>query len=208
MEQILSNLFAPYADYTRLNIILELCAVFFSIVSALYSRQNNIKIYPTGIVSTLLFTYLCFEWELFADMLINAYYFVMSCWGWYLWSPAAKEEQAKNIGVTYAKQWLIAAGFFVFGAILSIAIYVALDRFGRWWSYVDILTTAIAFAAMYLLAKRKIENWLLLLAANIISAPLYYIKGYTISSFLYFIFIVISVMGYLSWRKIYQAQQK
>ena len=71
----------------------------------------------------------------------------------------------------------------------------------NWTAYVDTLTTAIFFVGMWLMAKRKIENWLYWIVGDIISVPLYFYKGYTLSSLLYLILTIIAVFGYFAWKK-------
>ena len=58
--------------------LLEGIAVFFGIASVYYSIKENIWVYPTGIISTLIYVWICFQYKLYADMGINAYYFSMS----------------------------------------------------------------------------------------------------------------------------------
>lgn len=79
-------LFQQYSDYETLDISLEFIAVVFGILSVWFSKKNNILVYPTGMISTSIFTYLLFKWSLLGDMMINAYYFVMSVYGWYIWT--------------------------------------------------------------------------------------------------------------------------
>ena len=78
-------LFSQYKDYSNVFIFLELTAVVFGIISVLFARKNNILVYPTGLVSTLIYVYILLEWKLFGDFIINIYYSVMSILGWYLW---------------------------------------------------------------------------------------------------------------------------
>ena len=75
MESILASLLAPYQEYSTMNIFLEATAIIFGLMSVWFSKKNNIWVYPTGIVSTVIFVYLLYNWNLLGDMLINAYYF-------------------------------------------------------------------------------------------------------------------------------------
>ena len=86
------DIFEPYKDYTTLHIVLEITAVLLAIISVLYSKNNNIKVYPTGIISTLIFVYLLYKWELFGDLIINIYFLVMSVYGWYLWKKPSENQ--------------------------------------------------------------------------------------------------------------------
>ncbi len=200
----MEHLFEPYKTYSTTDIILEIIAVLFAIASVLYSKKNNIKVYPTGIVSTLVFVYLLYKWELFGDMIINVYYFVMSIYGWYLWSTVASDKPILPITKMSRKDYKISTLIFIFSTIFVALVYFYFEKFGVWWSYVDIFTTGLFFVGMYLLAKRKVEHWIFLIVGDFISIPLYYFKGYTITGILFVIYTIIAVFGYLEWRKIHQ----
>lgn len=202
------NLFEPYKDYSTTDIILEIIAVVFAVVSVLYSKKNNIKVYPTGIVSTLIFVYLLYKWELFGDMIINVYYFVMSVYGWYLWSKPSEDREELKISRTNISDYKISTLIFIFSSIFVTLVYFFFEKFGVWWSYVDIFTTGLFFVGMYLLAKRKVEHWIFLIIGDIISVPLYYYKGYTITGMLYIAYTVIAVFGYLEWKKIWNKENQ
>ena len=91
--EFVQSLFAPYAEYTQVQIILEVLAAALGIASVIFAAKGNILVYPTGIISTAMYVFILFEFGLYGDMGINAYYFVMSIYGWYNWS---KEGEEKN----------------------------------------------------------------------------------------------------------------
>ena len=201
MPPIFEYLFGPYRGYETHQIVLEIIAVLFGLVSALFSRRNSILVYPTGIISTVLFVYLLWQWELLGDMIINIYYFTMSVYGWYIWTRKVAPDKHTPITLTTSKEHKRSVGIFVGAVAFIYIIYELFEKWTSWTAYVDTLTTGLFFVGMWLLAKRKVENWLYLLAGNIISIPLYFYKGYTISSILYVIFVGISISGYFAWKK-------
>ena len=199
-------LFSQYKDYSNVFIFLELTAVVFGKISVLFARKNNILVYPTGLVSTLIYVYILLEWKLFGDFIINIYYSVMSILGWYLWSRKKNGATEFPISVMNRKDYLISSIIFT-GTLLFVAlVYYFFDKFTHWTAYVDTLTTALFFVGMWLMAKRKIENWLLWIVADIISVPLYFYKGLTFSSIQFLLFTIIAILGYIEWRKFLQKQ--
>ena len=86
MNQIFDFFIDPYQSYSTIQIVLEITAAALGILSVWYARKENILVYPTGIVSTGLYAYLLFGWQLYGDMIINVYYFIMSIVGWYIWT--------------------------------------------------------------------------------------------------------------------------
>lgn len=201
MEPILDWFFAEYEGVPGYIVGLELVAVFFGILSAWFSKQNNILIYPTGILSTLIFVYLLGVYGLLGDLVINAYYFTMSIYGWYIWTRKVDAEHYTPITRTTSKEKKICLGIFLGTLIFIFVIYQVFDKWNSWTAYVDTLTTAIFFVAMWLLARKKLENWTFLLIGNIISFPLYFYKGLIFTSFQFLLFIAISIYGYRAWKK-------
>lgn len=201
MNQVFDWLFSEYKNVPFYIVILELTAIFFGIVSAWFSRLNNILIYPTGILSTAIFVYLLSVYGLLGDMIINIYYFSMSIYGWYFWTRKVDLEHFTPITRTNKKEKYFSVGIFIGTLIFIYFIYQVFNKWNDWTAYADTLTTALFFVAMWLLARKKLENWIFLLIGNIISIPLYFYKGLIFTSFQFILFVVISVIGYRAWKK-------
>ncbi|MBL4747188.1 MAG: nicotinamide mononucleotide transporter [Flavobacteriaceae bacterium] len=201
MTELVDFFFAQYKQYPTHEIVLEIIAIIFGFSSVWYSKQNKIWVFPTGIVSTLLFVYLLFKWGLLGDMMINAYYFIMSIYGWYIWTRKVDDSHVTPISSTTIKEKYTATIIFFATLIFVYLVYITFDKWNGWVAYVDALTTAIFFVGMWLMAKRKIENWLFWILGDIISVPLYFYKGYTFTSFQYLGFTFIAIFGYLAWKR-------
>ena len=197
-------LFDQYKEYPIYLIVLELIAVVFGIISVLFARKNNILVYPTGLVSTILYVYILFKFELFGDLIINFYYSIMSVLGWYLWSKTKNGEDEFPISTINRKECSISALIFIITLTFVAFVYHFFDKFTHWTAYVDAFTTGLFFVGMWLMAKRKIENWILWIIADVISIPLYFYKGLTFSSFQFILFTIIAILGYKEWRNFLQ----
>ncbi len=195
-------LFSQYKNYPAIEIMLELTAILFGLLSVWYAKKDSIWVFPTGIINTAIYTYLLWKWSLLGDMMINIYYVVMSVYGWYHWTRKKGGEVAFPISkmTSIEKKW----SFIIFSGtvVFVVGIYTFFNKFTNWTSYIDTLVTGIFFVAMWLMAKRKIENWILWIAGDIISVPMYFIKGYSFTSIQYLIFTIIAVFGYLEWKRI------
>ena len=202
MSEIIDFLFSQYSSYSDSFIFLELFAVIMNIISVLYAKQNNILVYPTGLIGTGIFVYILFNFSLLGDMIINGYFFIMSVYGWYYWSRKKDDVYINKVSTLENKEYkfilLLALGSLIFIYI----VYNQFDKWDNWTAYVDNITTAIFFVAMWLMAKRKIESWIFWIIGDLITIPLYFYKGLTISSIQYIIFTVLAILGYLSWKKI------
>tara|TARA_B100002019_G_scaffold196298_1_gene169993 strand:+ start:424 stop:1062 length:639 start_codon:yes stop_codon:yes gene_type:complete len=201
MSPVFDFLFGQYSAYTTIDIVLEITGVLFGLLSVWYAKKNSIWVYPTGMISTSIFVYLLFKWALLGDMIINAYYFIMSAYGWYYWSKREEQVIVHPITSTTKKEFKTALQFFGASLLFIFWVYQVFDKWKHWTAYVDTLTTAIFFVGMGLMARRKIEHWLFWIVGDIISIPLYFYKGLSLTSLQYLIFTLIAIYGYRSWKK-------
>lgn len=205
MMDFLDQLFYQYSQYSNTDISLEIIAVFFGFLSVWFSKNNNILVFPTGMINTSIFVYLLLKWSLLGDMIINAYYFIMSIYGWYFWLKGTNNTVSPISKVSNTDIRIVVLLFISSSAFVSL-VYTFFDKWETIVSYIDILTTAIFFAAMWLMAKRKVESWIFWIVGNIISVPLYLYKGLAFTSIQYFIFTVIAIAGYIKWKELYNKQ--
>ena len=201
MNQIFDFLFSQYNDYPLHILILEITAVIFGFLSVWFSKENKIWVYPTGMVSTAIFVYLLIDWGLLGDTMINAYYFIMSVYGWYVWTRKVDATHFTPISRTTIGEKKISILIFSLTLLFVYFVYQFFDKWTSWTAYVDTITTAIFFVGMWLMAKRKIENWIYWIIGDIISVPLYFYKGLTFTSFQYLMFTVLAIYGYIKWKK-------
>ena len=208
MSELINQIFEQYSQYSNIDISLELIAVFFGLLSVWFSKNNNVLVYPTGIINTSIFVYLLLKWQLLGDMIINVYYFLMSIYGWYYWT-----RKSNNIGYTPITRIQSTDIKIILIIIISSVLFVSylysfFEKWSGFVSYVDIITTAIFFAGMWLMARRKIESWFFWILGDIISVPLYFVKGLAFSSFQYLIFTFIAIAGYYKWKSIYNNKKQ
>ena len=201
MYQLFNSLFEQYSQYETFDIALEMLAVLFGLLSVWFSKNNNILVYPTGMISTAIFVYLLYKWFLLGDMIINGYFFFMSIYGWFIWSRK-KNNVFTPISHLNFNEIRISIYIFFTSLLTVYLVYVYFDKWDSFTAYIDNLTTAIFFVGMWLMANRKIENWFFWIMGDIISVPLYFYKGLTFTSLQYLIFTFIAISGYYSWKKI------
>lgn len=195
-------LFAQYKDYPTYMIVLENTAILFGLLSVWFAKKDNIWVFPTGIINTAIYTYLLWKWSLLGDMMINFYYVIMSVYGWYHWTR--KKDNVVEFPISKMTKSEKQISLLLFGAtiVFVVAVYTFFDKFTHWTSYVDTVVTGMFFAGMWLMARRKIENWILWIVGDVISIPMYFAKGLTCTSFQYLIFTIIAVYGYREWKRI------
>ena len=228
MNELIDFFLAPYQTASITNIILEFVAASLGITSVLYAKKENVLVFPTGIISTGIYIYLLSQWNLYGDLIINIYYTIMSLFGWYMWRKiiAGKTEKHISITRTTSKEKGIAGLIFISAAVFVIFIYRLygiipnvnftesisyafdnltsgnLQKFQKAVPFLDTFTTAAAFVAMWLMAIKKIENWNFWIITNIVSIPLYFVKGFGFTGIQYIVFLVSAILGYKEWKKI------
>jgi nicotinamide mononucleotide transporter len=183
---------------------LEAIAVITGLLSVWFARKENILVYPVGIISVLIYVYLCFKVKLYADMGINAFYFIMSIYGWIKWTMKTQGSDHRPITWATKTEWF----WSVLGVIVFfLALYQILDRFTDsnvpFW---DGLTTAIFIIGMWLMAFKKIENWIFWIVGDAMCIPLFASKGLILTSFQYTIFLVLAIAGYITWSSKFKVQ--
>lgn len=199
---ILQDIYEQFIQGLRDTSILEFIAVLFGIASVVFSRMENILVYPTGLINTILYTYFCFFWwDLYAEGSLNFYYTIMSVYGWVVWAQRnqATHERKVRISASSFREWSVAVLFFL---VAWIILYFVLRQFTD--STVplgDSFASASAYTGMWLMARKKLENWLWWILTNIASIPLYFYKGAVFTSMQYVVFLVLAIMGFITWRK-------
>lgn len=177
---------------------LEAIGVIFGIAEALFAKYNKVWLYPCGLINIIITIYLYLDIRLYAEILLQGYYLLLSIYGWFLWSRG--KGNLLKISLCTGKDNIIAGGI----VILSwIFLYVFLKNYTNsdvpiW----DSLVSAFAWAGMWLLTKRKLNNWIFLNISNLVAIPLLIHKGLILYSLLTLILFIIAIFGYLDWKKI------
>ena len=201
INRIFDELFSQYNGVSTYLITLEITAVIFGFLSVWFSKRENILVYPTGIISTAIFVYILQIYGLLGDMLINAYYFAMSIYGWWVWSRKVDYTHFIAVTKTTSKERKWSVLLLIATLLFVTLVYFIFGKWNSWTAYVDILTTGIFFVGMWLMAKKKLENWIFWILGDVISVPLYLYKGLVFSAFQYFLFTIIAIYGYSTWKK-------
>ena len=198
---VLDFFFEPYNGRSVLLIVLEAIAFVFGIASVYLAKKEHIGVYPTGIVATLITMYLFFIDRLLGDMIMNAYYSIMSFYGWYEWSRVQDQKKVRQISRVNENEKRIAFVLIIVTMIVMYAVYRLTGTPIASSNGIDILSSGLFFTAMWLMALKKLENWTLWIIANCISVPLYAYRGWGMLSLQYVIFTVLAIQGYNQWKK-------
>ena len=201
MNQISDFFLEAYKNASTISIILEAIVFVFGIASVWYAKKENILVYPTGLVATIITVYLLYKAQYFGDMMMNFYYSVMSIYGWWNWSRKKNNKIVVPISRTTFKEKIIGFMLVILTMIVTYAVYRYFGNEIKTENYIDIFTSGIFFTAMWYMANKKLENWTLWIFADLITVPLYAYRGLGILSLQYIIFTILAIQGYFAWKK-------
>ena len=181
----------------------EYVAVASGIASVWFSRKEHILVYPVGLVNTILYIWLSVQGDLFGEAAVNFYYTVMSIYGWLAWSRRDQRRQlVLHISASDRKWWGYQLAFFLaFYLVIFGALYWLQQNFAPGaipWA--DALASASAFTGMWLMTRKKLESWYWWILTNVASIPLYFVKGYVVTSVYYFILLLMAFWGLSEWK--------
>lgn len=183
---------------------LEYVAVFTGIASVYFSRLENIWVYPTGLVNTIIYIWLSLKGHLLGEASVNLYYTIMSIYGWILWTKRdALQQHVVNIEFSNRRQWMQQVLFFAafYMGIFLILTYLKQSFAPGAIPWADAFASATAYTGMWLMARKKVESWYWWIATDFASIPLYFVKGYMFTSVYYLILLIIVFFGLIEWMR-------
>ena len=202
MGEVYDFFLSSYSDYSRIDIVLEFLAFWFGIISVVFAKKQNILVYPTGIICTIITMYLMYKVSLLGHILVNLLYTIISFFGWWNWSRRENNDLVVKVSkFTYndLTKSLLIFFFIVFVAYFAHNFFAT--NFEGQIKELDILTSGIFVTAMWLMANKKLENWILWIIGNVITIPLYLYSDKIILSIQYVIFTILAVQAYIEWKK-------
>ena len=198
---IIDFFLGPYLERSTGLILLELLAFVFGVWSVWMAKKANIWVYPTGIIGTTITMYLFFTDRLLGDMLMNAYYSLMSIYGWWEWSRQKDGKKVRQITTMNHKEKGIGLILVLTTMMVPYLVYRFTNTNMDTSNVIDIFTSGVFFTAMWLMARKKLESWILWISADLITIPLYAYRGWGMLSLQYLIFTILAFQGYYAWKE-------
>ena len=178
----------------------EIIGAATGVIYVLLSVKQNIWLWPVGIITSVFQLIVFYEKRIYADMSLQAYYVVISAYGWYIWKFGKRKNEIKRPVIKMKLyNWLI----FIFVSIIIFFLirFILIRYTNSDVPNIDAFTTALGVTGTYILARKYIENWYVWLLVNIISSGLYIYKGLYLYSALYAFLAIMSEIGFLKWKK-------
>ena len=178
---------------------LELAANTVTALAILLAGRNNVHTWWTGIVGCALFGVLFADGRLYADVALQIFFVATGLLGWWKWLHG---DHGEPLPITHASAanlaWTVPAG-----AAATVA-YGALLHFttNAYAPFLDSSVLVFSVIAQILMMQRRVENWAFWLLVNTIAVPLYYSRGYALTSALYAGFWVNAIVSWRAWRRL------
>jgi len=200
----IQEIYHQFVEGMKGTSLLEYIAVFTGIASVFFSRKENILVYPVGLINTIIYIYLSVKGHLFGEASVNLYYTVMSIYGWILWTK--KDQQQHHVVIITTsdkKERMQQLLFFVaFYAVIFYALtYIKKSFAPGAIPWADGFASATAYTGMWLMAKKKVESWIMWIATNAASVPLYFVKGFVFTSVYYVVLLILAIAGLVEWQR-------
>lgn len=197
-------LFSQYQNTPTYQVVLELLAGTLGIISVISAKEEKFWVFPLGIVSTCIYTYILMIHHIWGNMFTNIYYTIVSLYGWYAWLKKDQQHHLlTHIHYATVHESFISVVIFLLVIALMSLIYL-FEKTGHHllWASIDIFCTASWLTAMYLMVKKAIENWILWIIADLIALSLYIHNHLYVTTFQYLVFMIISGFAYPKWKKV------
>jgi nicotinamide mononucleotide transporter len=204
------NLISLFIEQIKETTWVQWLAVALGVAEVLLARVNNIWLYPAGILGTSIAIYLLLDVGLYAESILNGYYVVMSVYGWIYWLKKKNEPPVK-ISWQTKNEWIISITICVVGWVFFYVLlknlpakYFTPSNVPVW----DALISSTAWAGMWLLARRKIENWAFLNVSNLFAIPILFYKHLPMFALLTIFLFIIAFFGFFDWAKEEKAEKQ
>lgn len=189
-----------YKSIPNWQIGIEIIIFIFGVLSVYFAKKENILVYPTGIICTILSVYIMYNAKYYADMSINIYYSIMSVYGWFQWKKITNGE-VLSISRTSKREKIIGLVLFLITGLICVLIYTFFNYKLQLNNYLDVFTTSLFFTAMWYMARKKIENWTLWIVGNTFAVYIFFDRQLYIIAIQYIIFTILAISAYIKWKK-------
>lgn len=185
---------------------LEFVGLIIGLLYLYLEYKANIWLWPVGVIMPLVYIVIFFESKFYADMGIYIYYFFASIYGWYIWAKHRKVTKNDETFISHLPYKYIGRLSIIFLLVFATIAFILIRYTDSTVPYGDSFTTTLSILAMWLLAHKYIEQWLLWIVVNIVSTGLYFWKGLDTTAVLFIIYSIIPVFGYFKWKRMIAEQ--
>ena len=186
---------------------LEIIGTLIGLVYLWLEYRASIYLWIASIIMPAVYLFVYYNAGLYADFGINIYYLLAAVYGWWVWKYGNKEKQGEELPITRmprGKCKMAAAMYLVFQLLIAWILIRYTDSNVPWC---DAFTTALSMVAMWMLARKYLEQWLVWIVVDVVSVALYLYKGLFFTAGLYALYAIIAVYGYWNWKNMMEQKK-
>ncbi len=178
--------------------MIEIIAVVFSLGCTWLAVKKHILNWPLGIIAVAAYMILFYKERLYADMILQVFFMAQGFYGWYNWAYKKEENEITVSVLSFKGRMFYIALIILFSCVWS---YLLMNFTNASSPLVDSFVATTSLVANWLMAKKKIENWILWIIADVIYIALFWYKELYLSSFIYLVFLCLAFKGYKDWNR-------
>jgi nicotinamide mononucleotide transporter len=177
----------------------EVCGTLTGFLYLGFSIRQHYLTWPVGLLNALFYLAVFFTSKIYADMTLQLYYIFISGYGWWSWHHHNVAGQTLSVSRTSLGLWMKLA---IVSLVLFIILAWILVRYtDTQVPFLDAITTALSIVATWMLARKKLEHWLVWVVVDAISIGMFVVKGLYPTTVLFFVYTVLAIYGYFEWKK-------
>lgn len=182
---------------------IELIAVVFGLLSVILTIRQNIWCWPTGLVQVVLFVGIFYDAKLYSDMVLHVIYIFLQFYGWYYWLYGDRGNKILVVQKLTPNQLV----WWTLAVVVLTGMWGGLMHFctDASFAFADAFIMMASLAAQWLMAQKKLQSWYYWIAVDIVGIFVYWQKGLSLTALLYCLFLVLALLGWISW---YSANQR
>jgi nicotinamide mononucleotide transporter len=180
---------------------LEFAGLVSGLVCVWLLIRENVWTFPIGLVYAFVSVAVFVEQRLYADVVLSAYYVLMNGYGWWYWLYGGSRDVADDLPPrNISRQAIVSLSGLSAVGIAAMGWFFA-SQTDADLPYWDSATTVLSFVAMWMTARKFVENWIVWLIVNVIATAVYGYKGIDFYALLYAIYFGMAIMGWRAWRR-------
>jgi len=184
--------------------LLEVAGVISGLLCVYLAAKNIIWNWPLAIISVVIYIFIFYDSNLFADMGLQVYFLAVNIYGWYFWSQKPSSETKAPVTSIKKREILLSAlAIIIFTFLLGWTLF---NHTTASYPYLDSFCTACSIVAQFFMARKVLQNWLLWVFVDVIYVGIYIFKDLHLTAVMYAIYIVIALIGYMDWKREYNKQ--
>jgi nicotinamide mononucleotide transporter len=177
----------------------EVCGTLTGFLYLGFSIRQHYLTWPAGLLNALFYVAVFFSSKIYADMTLQFYYVAISIYGWWSWHNTSASGHSLEVSRTCIDLWLkLVTVFILLFAVISYILVRYTDSTVPYW---DAVTTALSIVATWMLARKKIEHWLVWVLVDAVSIGLFIVKELYPTTLLFVVYTILAVYGYFEWKK-------